>query len=425
MQRALVIGGGIIGLSAALRLRTRGLQVTVVDAPSAPLAASWGNAGHIAIEQVEPLASWSTIRSVPRRLFSAGGALGLPLDQIGRWLPFSLRMMKSSSPAHVARGRAALRSLLAVAMPTWRELVTNLGAPSVLLETGHFVVWESAATAAAGLASWRAADIGTARFHECSAAELREVAAHIKQPLSNGIRFENTGQIVDLIELHRVLLTSLQQHGVEIVPNTARAIEHGASGASVLLDDSKRLSADLALVTAGARSASLIERFTGSIPLIAERGYHLQMPGHHWPDLPPVAFEDRSMIVTRFNSGLRAASFVEFGDVDAPPDRRKWERLRKHIADLGLPCESDGVEWMGARPTLPDYLPAIGRVNGAPSILYAFGHQHLGLTLAAITANLVEQLISNQQPSIDLRPFDLKRFSGSNAPAERIGGIEQ
>lgn len=411
MQRAIVIGGGIIGLSAALRLRTGGLQVTLVDAAGTRLAASWGNAGHIAIEQVEPLASWSVIRSAPKRLFSAGGALGLPLNQIDRWLPFALRMAKFSSADHVVRGRAALRSLLAAAMPAWRQLVTNLGAPGVLLETGHTVVWESAATATAGLAYWRSADTGTARFHECSAAELREVAAVIKQPLSGGIRFENTAQIADLPELNAQLQNALRAHGVEVVRRTARDIEPGDAGTSVVLDDGQRLSADIVLVTAGARSGSLLQRFVSDIPLIAERGYHLQMPRHRWPDLAPVAFEDRSMIVTRFASGLRAASFVEFGNVDAPPDPRKWDRLRKHIADLGLPCESEAVEWMGARPTLPDYLPAIGRVADAPNILYAFGHQHLGLTLSALTAELVGQLISNQPPAVDLRPFDLARFS--------------
>jgi D-amino-acid dehydrogenase len=320
-------------------------------------------------------------------------------------------MAKFSSATQVARGRSALRSLLAAAMPAWRELIMKLGSPEVLLETGHIVLWESTATAAAGLASWRSADVGTARFHECTAAELHEVATLIKQPLSGGIRFENTGQIADLLQLQTVLQTSLREHGVEIVRRTARAIERSSAGAAVLLDDGQRLSTDLIVVTAGARSKSLLNRFVDSIPLIAERGYHLQMPRHRWPDLPPVVFEDRAMIVTRFSSGLRAASFVELGDVDAAPDRRKWQRLRHHIAELGLPCEPEAVEWMGARPTLPDYLPAIGRVADAPNILYAFGHQHLGLTLAPITAELVAQLVWNQPPTVDLRPFDIARFS--------------
>jgi D-amino-acid dehydrogenase len=134
------------------------------------------------------------------------------------------------------------------------------------------------------------------------------------------------------------------------------------------------------------------------------------MTDHRWPDLPPVVFEDRSMIVTRFESGLRAASFVEFSSPDAPPDRRKWQRLRQHIEALGLPCNEPAREWMGARPTLPDYLPAIGRLPDAPNILYAFGHQHLGLTLAAITGELVAQLATQSPTAVSLSAFDIQRF---------------
>ena len=116
------------------------------------------------------------------------------------------------------------------------------------------------------------------------------------------------------------------------------------------------------------------------------------------------------MIVTRFDSGLRAASFVEFGNADSPPDPRKWRRLSAHVQALGLPCDAPATQWMGARPTLPDYLPAIGRSRLARNLLYAFGHQHLGLTLGALTGELIAQLAVDAAPSIDLRPLDIDRF---------------
>jgi D-amino-acid dehydrogenase len=123
-----------------------------------------------------------------------------------------------------------------------------------------------------------------------------------------------------------------------------------------------------------------------------------------------VVFEDRAMIVSRFESGLRAASFVEFARANSPADARKWDRLRRHCAELRLPFVSRPREWMGARPTLPDYLPAIGRSPVAGNLWYAFGHQHLGLTLAAITGDLVASLTCGDRPEIDLEPFSLERF---------------
>lgn len=116
------------------------------------------------------------------------------------------------------------------------------------------------------------------------------------------------------------------------------------------------------------------------------------------------------MIVTRFRSALRAASFVEFAREHSPADPRKWARLRSHVAELGLPFRGPCSEWFGARPTLPDYLPALGRSRRAANLLYAFGHQHLGLTLAALTGELIAALARREQPDVDVAPFDLERF---------------
>ena len=145
------------------------------------------------------------------------------------------------------------------------------------------------------------------------------------------------------------------------------------------------------------------------VPIVAERGYHIQSAMPTWPQgMPPVVFEDRSMIVTRFESGLRAASFVEFNKSDAPPDPRKWRRLERHVRDLGLRFgdPAKAARWMGARPTLPDYLPAIGRARGVP-VYYAFGHQHLGLTLAAVTGVRVGAMVDDGAIPAE---FDLSRF---------------
>ena len=117
------------------------------------------------------------------------------------------------------------------------------------------------------------------------------------------------------------------------------------------------------------------------------------------------------MIVTRYADCVQAASFVELGRVDAPADPRKWERLERHVAELGLPVRGPFTRWMGCRPTLPDYLPAIGRSDKADNLFYAFGHQHLGLTLAPITARLMAAIVTGTEPALSVAPFDIGRFA--------------
>lgn len=403
---AIVIGNGVVGLNVALALQRRGTSVTIV-APDAPWrGASWGNAGHIAVEQVEPLASLATIRSVPKRLFSRGGALALPPAAIGAWLPFALRMLMAARPARFRRGKAALSALLATAIPAWRRVLAEAGVPGLLRVDGQFVVWETPATAARGRAAWLAADTGTARVRDATAGELAQLATLTRVPVAGAVRFEGSGQMTDPTALGKALTARFADRGGTFVHGRVRAV---ARDGRVTLDDGSTHAADVAVIAAGAASAALVAPLGLKAPLIAERGYHVEGNPGDWPaDLPPVVFEDRSMIVTRFADRLRAASIVEFARINAPPDGRKWARLRGHVASLGLPLREPVEPWMGARPTLPDYLPAIGR-QGA--VAYAFGHQHLGLTLSATTGEALAALLHGETPAVDLTPFDLGRFA--------------
>lgn len=406
MVRIAIVGGGVIGLSCAVRLAQNGFKVTLFDASSGRSAASWGNAGHIATEQVAPLASPSTLRSIPRRLFPLGGALDLPPRWRTTWLPFAMKMLAASTPRRFARGKAALAPLLAEALPAWQDLSSALGAPDLVRADGHFVAWETPATARAGRTAWAAADIGTTRVSPATPAEMDRLRELGPLSLADAVRFTGSGQIHDLRQLAAALETALSNLGGEIICEAATlAIEDGKA---VL----PGIEADIVLVTAGARSAPLLRPAGYRVPLIAERGYHIRASAERWPsDLPPVVYEDRSMIVTRYADQVQAASFVEFGPVDAPADPRKWERLERHVRELGLPISRPFERWMGARPTLPDYLPAIGRSRRYPGLLYAFGHQHLGLTLAPVTANIVTRLAQGREPGIDISPFDIERFS--------------
>lgn len=407
-MKSFVIGAGVVGLNIALELQARGYEVTLIEARQADFdGASYGNAGHIATEQVEPLASWATITSAPQRLFPRG-ALDLPMSGIGAWLPFSLRMMRASSPQRFARGKAALSALLTKAMPAWRRRMKDLGAPDLLREDGHYIVWETPQSAEAGLARWMRADTGSAVVRPLTPDELARLQSLTTRQLFDGVRFDGTGQIADTARLLSAMKAAFVARGGVWLAESVALLHGLEGGAGVRLSGGEGLRADAVIVSAGAGSKPLLQGLGHKVPLIAERGYHIQSARHGWPyGLPPVVFEDRSLIVTGFESGLRAASFVEFNRPDAPPDPRKWAKLRQHVRELGLPFGEADAEWMGARPTLPDYLPAIGRSMRSKHIYYAFGHQHLGLTLGAVTGDLVAEMVATGAAPGN---FNLERF---------------
>ncbi|ESQ91343.1 FAD-dependent oxidoreductase [Asticcacaulis sp. AC460] len=403
MAHAIVTGGGIVGLNVALALQSKGFSVTLIEPEAVRTGASYGNAGHVAIEQVEPLASMAMVRSAWRRLYPRG-ALGLPAKAVGHWLPFSLGLLKAASPQRFARGKAALSALIAQAMPAWQRRVVDIGAPDLLRQDGHYVVWETPASAAAGLKSWQSSDTGDARFHVVTEDELSELRRITTANIAGAIRFENTGQIADPARLLATMEAKFAERGGRVLRERVARVGDGV----VVLTGGETLIADAVVVSAGVRSKPLLEALGARVPIVAERGYHIQSKAHGWPDgLPPVVFEDRSMIVTGFEGGLRAASFVEFAGVDDPPDAGKWSKLRKHVTALGLPFGpvEDAATWIGARPTFPDYLPAIGRLKD--KLWYAFGHQHLGLTLGPVTGEIVADMIDSGESPM---AFSLQRF---------------
>ncbi|MCW6508842.1 NAD(P)/FAD-dependent oxidoreductase [Lichenifustis flavocetrariae] len=396
---ALVIGGGIVGLSIGLALQARGLAVTMVDAAGERAPASAGNAGQIAVEQHEPLASLAMIRALPRRLMSMGGPVSFPPGAVGQWLPFGLRLIRAVSPSRFAQGKQALGALLVEALPAWRRLMGDIGASDLLRNQGNIVAWESVAGARRARAALQGYASPAARWRDLTAAEAEALGGQLRSAPADAVRFEGTASVADPAAVLDALRAAFLGRGGTVEVRTATLAEARRSGA------------DLVIVAAGVRSARLMREIGHEVPLIAERGYHIQSAQSRWPmDLTSVLFEERALVATRFRSGLRATSFIEFTHPDAEPDPRKWERLKNHAHDLGLPFDSPVETWYGSRPTLPDYLPAIGRSSRDPRVLYAFGHQHLGLTLGPITGDLVASLAFAEAGSMELGPFAVERF---------------
>lgn len=407
----LVIGGGLIGAASALRLQAAGFAVTLIDPGDPRRAASFGNIGHIAAEQVSPLASRESLRTFPGRLFGLGGPLDFRWRDAGLWGPWAMRFIAASGPAQHARGQAALTAILAQALPAWRRLADFSGAPGIVGRDGHAVVWMSEQAAGKGLKAWERSPTGSTTFRSMDADDLARYAEVMTRAPVAGIRFSGTAQVSEPQAARDALMAAFKAQGGEVVH--AR-VERLSGGDRVIahLDGGGAREAEGALVAAGAWAGWLMRGLGVDAPVIAERGYSVQSADHGWDEtLPPTVFEEHSMVVSRFTSGLRASSFVEFGSPDAPGDPRKWRMLERRLGDLGIRFSPEPDRWVGPRPTLPDYLPAIGRLKRDPRILYAFGHQHLGLTMSAITAELTASLAHGEEPAIDLTPFRIERFN--------------
>ena len=147
------------------------------------------------------------------------------------------------------------------------------------------------------------------------------------------------------------------------------------------------------------------------IPLDTERGYHVHFKDKDHLLSRPVIFLNRGFAVTPMEQGLRVVGTVEFGGLNNPLNRKRILNLVNNAKYLLPELSEYHDEWLGFRPTLPDFLPVIGPSKNHKNLFYSFGHHHLGWTLGAISGKIVAGMIAKENTNLDLSPYNSQRFS--------------
>ena len=138
-----VIGAGVVGLCTALELQLEGFQVTLIDKNEPGLGASFGNAGYLATELIDPLSTTKTLRSALSMWLDPHGPLSLPLGYFHRILPWLVKFITAAHPTTATRGRLALSALNQASIPAWKRCLKDIGASGQLVQSGYLLVWES------------------------------------------------------------------------------------------------------------------------------------------------------------------------------------------------------------------------------------------------------------------------------------------
>jgi glycine/D-amino acid oxidase-like deaminating enzyme len=403
-----VIGAGVIGTAAACALVREGRKVMLLDrAEPGTAGASFGNAGHIAQELVQPLPSPGLLFGFYRDLFRFGGTLDLSPRQALRMSPWIGKFA-----AAAFRRRENTRHLAPLVRPSvdaWARLLKDIGRPDLLNRRGHYEVALGPRSDSRVQAHARDMARLEIKTRPLSAHQLEPIMRAANAAEAAGLWFEDSANVVDPLEAVRAFAAAALQGDSVFQQLDVKALRPRGEKIEIL-SDGPTIVVGSAVVCAGVRSAPLLAPFGLRAPLQAVRGYHIEMPGHAPYFDGPLVYLDERVIVTPMTGRLRATSFMEFADPDTPADARKPTRLRATARRLGYKCEPEGLSWVGSRPVLPDYLPGIGRAPGNSKLFYAVGHQHIGLTLAPITAELIADLVAMRAPRIASAAYDLQRF---------------
>ena len=406
-----VIGAGIVGCAVALRLAGEGRRVLLLDRDAPGVAgASYGNVGHIAAELVQPLPSPALLLGFWRLLTRFGGPLDLPAGQVLRILPWIARFARAAfrQDAHTR----ALAPLVLPAAATWERWLTEIGRADLLRRHGHYEIGFGAKSAAALREQAKTMARLGIRTADVSQDVLEPVRRAARADSAAGLWFEDSAHVIDPLGAVQALARSAVERGAQLRRLDIRSLRAHA-GQIEILSEQPAIQADAVVVCAGMGSAKLLSNFGIRAPLQSVRGYHIELPGEAALIDAPVVYTDEHLLVTPMSGRLRASTYMEFADEHAPADPAKSAALRRKVHSMGYRGAPRESSWVGARPILPDYLPGIGRAPGPAKVFYAVGHQHIGLTLAPVTGDLIADLVAERTTRLPTAAFDLRRFGGA------------
>ncbi|MFK0276951.1 NAD(P)/FAD-dependent oxidoreductase [Ensifer sp. NPDC090286] len=406
----IVIGAGVVGLSAAIAAQARGLSVTVLDREGPAAGASAGNAGAFAFTDILPLASPGILKKAPKWLLDPLGPLSVPPAYAAQIAPWMFRFWRACSASRVAHSTTAQTAMMDLSKAELEPFLAETGTLPMLRKEGNLQVYESDAELKASLPGWTARAEHGIEFRHMGAAEMAEIQPGLASRFTHGTFTPGWYSIADPKLYTLALADHFRAKGGVIERAEVTGLKPVEGGVELTADGKPRRTEQVVL-SAGAFSHQVARTLGERIPLETERGYNTTLPQDAFDLRTQVTFGGHGFVVTRLSTGIRVGGAVELGGLKLPPNFRRSEAMLKKAQTFLPGFKSEGgVQWMGFRPSLPDSLPAIGRARATGRVVYAFGHGHLGLTQSAGTARLVADLLTGRRPAIDISSFSPQRF---------------
>jgi D-amino-acid dehydrogenase len=403
-----ILGAGVVGLAIAERLVDEGREVVLVDPNPPGSGASHGNAGTIADYAVQPVGTPGVLKSLPSLMFSRTSPLAIRPGALMGLMPWLTRFLRQSLPEPAKRNAHALAALLDGAAPRWQALAERVGGLDLLQSQGCLYLYDSEADARAAQADLNFRKSLGVSVEMLSQADLARLEPSFARVQGGAAWFSGASFLTDPGLMVALLAETATEHA-GLLRGRADTITRQFDGI-IVEGETFRLRAKTVIVAAGAHSRGLAASAGDLVPLETERGYHVEWDMDELPLSRPACPTARGFYFCPMAGRLRVAGTVELGGLDAPPSMHRVAKLvegaRAYFPWLGAPDRS----WMGFRPSIPDSLPVIGWSDGGPGVIHAFGHGHIGLTLAPVTAEIVADLVAGREPHLDLAPYRVGRF---------------
>ncbi|MDB2485617.1 FAD-binding oxidoreductase [Pelagibacteraceae bacterium] len=405
-----IVGAGIQGISNALFLQKKGFSVTIFDRdePGSP-AASYGNAGHFSPYASVPINRPDVLTDVPAMLLSSTGPLALKWNYVPKMMPWFLQFIRNCTTKRMMHTAKNMHQILDLALPAYDELFDDIELGGLVEKKGILYIWNDQSLKSRELEIKVRNELGVDQ-QLVTPKEIHDLEPNIKPIYHGGVYYQHGRHARNPKKILLKLYDLFLKKGGKFLKMNIKDINFNDEK-PVIKAETQSFLFDKIVIACGSFSKKLTDNLDEKIPLDTERGYHVHFKDCDHLLSRPVIFQNRGFGITPMEQGLRVVGTVEFGGLDNPLSKSRVKNLINNAKYMmgDLPEHED--EWLGFRPTLPDYLPVIGPSKKYKNVFYCFGHHHLGWTLGPISGKIVSGMIAEENTNLNLKPYSSLRFN--------------
>lgn len=412
-KNIVIIGGGIVGLSAAYFLHKGGHEVTLIEKSDFSHGASFVNAGYITPSHIIPLAAPGMINKGLKWMFNSASPFYMKPRWDTEFFKWAWYFKRSSTNAKVEKAIPVIKDINILSRGLFEDIKASGDLGDFQLERiGLLMLYKTEKAGASEMKVAEKAKFIGLEVQSLSAQETQNLEPETPLDIKGAIHYECDGHTTPT-EFMLKMANYLRQTGVKILTNE-EVLEIGVNGAKIkeVRTKTEVFAPDEVVLAAGSWTSNLAKQLGLKIPLQAGKGYCINIERPTGIRYPAVLMETK-VAVTPMKGFTRLGGTMEFSGINQIIRKERVEAIaraaQQYYPDLEIHTEDKAAAQSGLRPVTPDGLPYIGRSAKYQNLCFATGHAMMGWSLGPATGLLISEVIDDKKTSMDIEPFSPDR----------------
>jgi len=405
-----VVGAGIIGICTSYFLQQSGFKVTLIDKEQPGTMTSYGHACTFADYANVPINDPSLFYKIPQMLFKKNSPLAVDFFYILKNMPWAINFLKNCRKKKVEEISSSLANLLHQSRLSYDHIFKDVEISKYLQNKESIYLYNTKKSYEAANYSNQLRIKNNIKVQDLNKKDIHDLEPNLTSVYHAGHLFLGSRYTTNPLAVSQKIFESFIRGGGRFINDNVKNIVSKEGKVEISLQDNKIKFHQIVICT-GSWTKFLAKMIGDDFPLGTERGYHVLFEVDKQLITRPIGLSESGFYLVQMEDGVRAAGTVEIADLNKSFSEKKISMIENQARKILPQLGKVKSVWMGRRPTLPDSKPVIGKSSKNDKIMYAFGHQHIGWTLAAVTGKAINALAKGSQPNFDITAFSPERFN--------------